>query len=216
MTIDNLKKFLIGDPFPTSHEIHERLDKMRALAVFASDPISSNAYATEAIMSVLIVLGSGALSMTLPLGLAVAGLVLLVISSYIQTILHYPGGGGAYIVSKDNLGTQASLVAAAALLTDYILTVSVSVSAGVRAVTSAFPEAFEYRVWIALGAIIFITWINLRGMRESGTIFAIPTYAFVGGVLLVIIIGLVRYFGLFGAAPIPVSTEVVAAEAAPP
>ncbi|MEJ2485118.1 MAG: APC family permease [Anaerolineales bacterium] len=212
MTIDNLKKFLIGDPFPTSHEIHERLDKVRALAVFASDPISSNAYATEAIMSVLIVLGSGALSMTLPLGLAVAGLVLLVISSYIQTILHYPGGGGAYIVSKDNLGTQASLVAAAALLTDYILTVSVSVSAGVRAVTSAFPEAFEYRVWIALGAIIFITWINLRGMRESGTIFAIPTYAFVGGVLLVIIIGLVRYFGLFGAAPIPVSAEVVAAE----
>ena len=212
MMIDNLKKFLIGDPFPTSHEIHERLDKVRALAVFASDPISSNAYATEAIMSVLIVLGSGALSMTLPLGLAVAGLVLLVISSYIQTILHYPGGGGAYIVSKDNLGTQASLVAAAALLTDYILTVSVSVSAGVRAVTSAFPEAFGYRVWIALGAIMFITWINLRGMRESGTVFAIPTYAFVGGVLLVIVIGLVRYFGLFGAAPIPVSAEVVVAE----
>lgn len=213
MTIENLKKFLIGDPFPTSHEIHERLDKVRALAVFASDPISSNAYATEAIMSVLIVLGSGALSMTLPLGMAVAGLVLLVISSYIQTILHYPGGGGAYIVSKDNLGTTPSLVAAAALLMDYILTVSVSVSAGVRAVTSAFPGAFEYRVWIALGAILFITWINLRGMRESGTIFAIPTYAFVAGVMVVIVIGLVRYFGLFGAAPIPVSAEEVAAQA---
>jgi hypothetical protein len=119
MAFSNLKKFLIGDPFPTSHEIHERLDKFRALAVFASDPISSNAYAAEAIMSVLIVLGSGALSLTLPIGLAVAGLVLLVISSYIQTILHYPDGGGAYIVSKDNLGTSASLVAAAALLMDY-------------------------------------------------------------------------------------------------
>jgi amino acid transporter len=149
------------------------------------------------------VLGSGGLSLTLPLGLAVAGLVLLVISSYIQTILHYPQGGGAYIVSKDNLGTSASLVAAAALLMDYILTVSVSVSAGVRAVSSAFPGVFEYRVWVALGAILLITWINLRGMRESGTIFAIPTYAFVAGVLMVIGIGLVRHFGLFGSAPIP-------------
>ena len=150
--------------------------------------------------------------LTLPLGLAVAGLVLLVITSYIQTILHYPQGGGSYIVSKDNLGTFPSLVAAAALLTDYILTVSVSVSAGVRAVTSAFPGAYEYRVWIALGAILFITWMNLRGMRESGTVFAIPTYAFVGGVLVVILIGLARYFDLFGAAPIPVTVEAVAAE----
>lgn len=209
MSISNYKELLIGKPFPTSREIHERLDKIRALAVFASDPISSNAYATEAIMSVLIVLGSGALSLTLPLGLAVAVLVLLVITSYIQTILHYPDGGGAYTVAKDNLGVPASLLAAAALLTDYILTVSVSVSAGVRAVTSAFPEVFEYRVVIALGAILFITWINLRGVRESGTIFSIPTYAFVGGVLLVIIIGLIRYFGIFGASTISVSAEQV-------
>ncbi|MEJ2758659.1 MAG: APC family permease [Anaerolineales bacterium] len=212
MSLTNLKKFLIGDPFPTSHEIHERLDKVRALAIFASDPISSNAYATEAIMSVLVVLGSGALSLTLPLGLAVAALILLVISSYIQTIMHYPKGGGAYMVTKDNLGTLPSLIAAAALLMDYILTVSVSVSAGVRAVTSAFPGAHPYRVHIALAAILFITWINLRGMRESGTIFAIPTYAFVSGVLLVIVIGLVRYFGVFGAAPIPPSTEEIFAE----
>ncbi|MBN2501253.1 MAG: APC family permease [Anaerolineales bacterium] len=213
MSFSNLKRFLIGEPFPTSREIHERLDKVRALAVFASDPISSNAYATEAIMSVLIVLGSGALSMTLPLGLAVAALVLLVISSYIQTILHYPDGGGAYTVAKDNLGVPASLLAAAALLTDYILTVSVSVSAGVRAVTSAIPEAYDHRVAIALGAILFITWINLRGVRESGTIFAIPTYAFVGGVLVVIAIGLVRYFGIFGAAPIEPSLEKMPATA---
>jgi amino acid transporter len=178
------------------------LDKVRALAVFASDPISSNAYATEAIMSVLIVLGSGALSMTLPLGLAVAGLVLMVMFSYIQTILHYPSGGGAYIVTKDNLGKVPSLVAAAALLTDYILTVSVSSAAGVRAVTSAFPNLVEYRVPLALVAIAFITWINLRGIRESGTIFAVPTYAFVGGVLLVVAIGLARYWGLFGLTPI--------------
>lgn len=211
MIPSKFKSFLIGEPFPTSREIHERLDKVRALAIFASDPISSNAYATEAIMSVLIVLGSGALALTLPIGLAVAGLVLLVIFSYIQTILHYPDGGGAYTVAKDNLGTIASLLAAAALLTDYILTVSVSVSAGVRAVTSAFPSAHEHRVAIALAAIFFITWINLRGVRESGTVFAIPTYAFVGGTLVMIVIGLIRYFGIFGSSQIiPVEKQIAA------
>ena len=209
MTLTDIKRLFIGKPFPSSMEIHERLDKVRGLAIFASDPISSNAYATEAIMSVLIVLGSGALALTMPIGLAVAGLVLLVIFSYIQTILHYPDGGGAYTVAKDNLGTFPSLLAGAALLTDYVLTVSVSVSAGVRAVTSAFPELFEFRVVLALFAILFITWINLRGVRESGTVFSVPTYAFVGGVLLVILIGMVRYFGLFGAPPIPVVEEVV-------
>ncbi len=207
MDIYEIKRVLIGEPFPTSREIHERLDKVRALAVFASDPISSNAYATEAIMSVLIVLGSGALSLTVPLGLAVAGLVLLVVFSYIQTIMHYPDGGGAYTVAKDNLGRLPSLFAAAALLTDYILTVAVSTAAGVRAVTSAFPEMMPYRVLIALAAIGLITWINLRGVRESGTVFAIPTYAFVVGVWAVLIIGGVRYLGLFGAPPIPVVEE---------
>lgn len=211
MELSNLKRVLIGDPFPTSQEIHERLDKVRALAVFASDPISSNAYATEAIMSVLLVLGSGALSMTLPIAMAVATLVLLVIFSYIQTILHYPDGGGAYTVAKDNLGRFPSLLAGGALLTDYILTVSVSSAAGVRAVTSAFPEVWEYRVWLALVAIFFITWMNLRGVRESGTVFAFPTYAFVGGVLLVIAIGFVRYFGLFGVTPIePLDVQIEA------
>src|SRR5665648_1112261 len=104
MGFSNIRRMLIGAPFPTSHESHERLDKVRALAIFASDPISSNAYATEAIMSVLIVMGSGALSITLPIGLDVDTLVLLVIFSYIQTIIHYPHGGGSYMVSKDNLG----------------------------------------------------------------------------------------------------------------
>ncbi|OGN76500.1 MAG: hypothetical protein A2X25_09810 [Chloroflexi bacterium GWB2_49_20] len=209
MTFSDFKHFLLGKPFPTSMEMHERLDKVRALAVFASDPISSNAYATEAIMSVLIVLGSQALSLTLPVGLGVAGLILLVISSYIQTILHYPDGGGAYTVAKDNLGQFPSLLAAAALLTDYILTVAVSVSAGVRAVTSAFPETFDYRVHIAILAIVIITWMNLRGVRESGTVFAIPTYAFVVGVFLTIIIGLVRQYTLFGVAPLPVLEQIV-------
>lgn len=199
----NIKEILIGKQFPTSMDIHERLDKIRGLAVFASDPISSNAYATEAIMSVLIVLGTRSLGLTWYIGLAVAALVIMVIFSYIQTILHYPEGGGAYTVAKDNLGRFPSLLAAAALLTDYILTVSVSVSAGVRAVTSAFPETFFLRVEIALLAIIIITWMNLRGVRESGTVFAIPTYAFVGGVLLTIVIGLTRYFSLFGAEPLP-------------
>jgi amino acid transporter len=209
MSVTGIKQVLIGRPFPNSMELEERLDKVRALAVFASDPISSNAYATEAIMSVLIVLGSGALHITAPLGMAVIALVLLVILSYIQTILHYPDGGGAYTVAKDNLGTYASLTAAAALLVDYILTVSVSVSAGVRAVTSAFPEAFEYRILMAVVAIFILTWINLRGVRESGSIFAIPTYAFVGGVSLTIVLGIVRYYGLLGASPIPVMEQVV-------
>lgn len=205
----DIKRVLIGEPFPTSMEIHERLDKVRGLAVFASDPISSNAYATEAIMTVLIVLGSGALSLTLPIGLAVTALVLLVITSYIQTILHYPDGGGAYTVAKDNLGVFPSLLAGAALLTDYVLTVAVSVSAGVRAVTSAFPEAFEYRMFMAISAILIITWVNLRGVRESGTIFSTPTYAFVGGVWVVLIIGLTRYFELFGASPILIDQRAV-------
>ena len=207
----NIKRALIGAPFPTSREKHERLDKTRALAVFASDPISSNAYATEAIMSVLIVLGSGALVLTLPIAIAVASLVLMVVFSYIQTILHYPDGGGAYTVAKDNLGKYPSLFAGSALLIDYILTVSVSASAGVRAVTSAFPGSAPYSVLIALTAVALITWINLRGVRESGTIFAVPTYAFVGGVLLVIIIGMARSLGLFGLAPLPVYHDAVPA-----
>ncbi|MBP7998777.1 MAG: APC family permease [Chloroflexi bacterium] len=198
-SLSNLRRILIGEPFPTRAEIHERLDKVRALAIFASDPISSNAYATEAIMAVLVLLGSQRLALTLPIALGIMGLVLLVVFSYIQTILHYPDGGGAYTVTKDNLGTLPSLVAAAALLIDYILTVSVSVSAGIRAITSAFPETFDYRVAMALTAVAILTWINLRGVRESGTIFALPTYAFVAGVIVVIIIGLVREFGLFGA-----------------
>ncbi|HRQ39724.1 MAG TPA: APC family permease [Chloroflexota bacterium] len=211
MTLSSLKRKLIGEPFPTRADVDERLDKKRGLAVFASDPISSNAYATEAIMSVLILMGSAALALTLPLGIGIALLVLFVIFSYIQTILHYPDGGGAYTVAKDNLGTMPSLFAASALLLDYILTVSVSVSAGIRAITSAVPATLEYRLIMALLAIAILTWVNLRGVRESGTIFSIPTYAFVAGVLLVIGIGMTRYLGLFGAAPLAPEVHDVAA-----
>jgi amino acid transporter len=201
-----LKRLVFGEPFPTRADIHERLDKVRALAIFASDPISSNAYATEAIMSVLVLISVAALRLTLPISLGVMTLVLLVVFSYTQTILHYPKGGGAYIVTKDNLGTIPSLFAAAALLIDYILTVSVSISAGVRAITSALPQLFPYSVWLALLAILILTWINLRGVRESGTIFALPTYAFVSGILLIVVIGLIRLFGIFGAPSPVVST----------
>jgi amino acid transporter len=197
-----IKRVLIGRPFPTSAESHERLDKVRALAVFASDPISSNAYATEAVMSVLVILGSGALALTLPIVAGISILIAIVVFSYTQTIMHYPQGGGAYTVSRDNLGVTPSLIAAAALLTDYILTVSVSTAAGVRALTSAFPDLFAYRVLFAIAAIALVTWVNLRGVRESGTVFALPTYAFVAGVLVVIVVGLVRWFGAFGAQPL--------------
>ena len=210
MELSDLKHFFIGDPFPSSRESHERLDKIRGLAIFASDTISSNAYATEAIMTVLIILGSGALFMTLPIALAVAGLVILVAASYVQTILHYPEGGGSYTVAKDNLGELPALMAAAALLVDYVMTVSVSTAAGVRAVTSAFPEAYPYRVIIALVAVGLIAWLNLRGVRESGAVFAIPTYGFVVGVFVMLVIGMARYFGFFGLPPLTVSAETVA------
>lgn len=210
MSRSTLKRILIGAPFPTQAEMHERLDKVRALAVFASDPISSNAYATEAIMSILILLGSGALALTMPIAVGIALLVTLVIFSYIQTILHYPQGGGAYTVAKDNLGALPSLLAATALLTDYVLTVSVSVAAGIRAATSALPGLYPYRIELALTAIVILTWVNLRGVRESGTIFALPTYAFVGGVLTVVGLGLVRYFGLFGVPQLVTSAPHIA------
>jgi amino acid transporter len=210
VSTSSVKRLLIGRPFPTRADIDERLDKVRGLAIFASDPISSNAYATEAIMTVLILLGSGALALAMPIALGIFVLVVLVIFSYVQTIRHYPDGGGAYVVARDNLGETPSLLAAGALLVDYILTVSVSVSAGVRAITSAVPAAYDYRVAIALLAVVFLTWINLRGVRESGTIFALPTYAFVGGVMLVVGTGLAQAMGLFGAAPLAQVTETVA------
>lgn len=189
----DIRRLVIGDPIATKDAIHQRLTKRKALAVFSSDALSSSAYATEAILLVLVAAGTMYLGWSWWIGLGIAALLVIVSISYYQTIHAYPNGGGAYIVSAENLGRYPGLVAAAALLIDYILTVAVSVSAGVAALTSAFPNLAEFRVIIALLIVAFITLINLRGVKESGTFFAIPTYAFVVGVMAMIGIGLFRY-----------------------
>jgi amino acid transporter len=188
-----LKRLFLGSPLPTAQSRHERLGKATALATFASDALSSVAYATEEILLVLILAGSAALSYSLPIAFVIAGLIVIVVSSYRETIRAYPGGGGAYIVSKDNLGIYAGLVAGAALLIDYVLTVAVSVAAGVAAITSAIPGLFRFRVWICVAAVAAIAIANLRGIRESGKIFAAPTYLFIVSVLGTIV------YGAFGA-----------------
>jgi amino acid transporter len=189
----DLKQLLVGTPLPTAQFRHERLGKTTGLAVFASDALSSVAYATEEILLVLILAGTAALSYSLPIGLAIAGLVAIVTTSYRQTIHAYPHGGGAYIVAKDNLGTVAGLVAGAALLIDYVLTVSVSVAAGIAAVTSALPAMFPYRVTLCVLAVVGVAVANLRGVRESGRLFALPTYLFIASLLALIV------YGAFGA-----------------
>ena len=181
-----LKRLFVGSPIPTAQQRHERLGKATGLAIFASDPLSSVAYATEEILLVLILAGSAALSYSLPIGIGIAVLILIVVSSYRQTIRAYPQGGGAYIVAKSNLGVFPALVAGAALLIDYVLTVAVSVAAGVAAVTSAIPELFPYRVLLCLLTVVMVAIANLRGVRESGKIFAAPTYLFVVSILVMV------------------------------
>jgi amino acid transporter len=199
-----LKRLLVGTPLPTAQARHERLSKSTALAVFASDALSSVAYATEEILLVLMVAGVVALGYSLPIGLAIAVLIAIVISSYRQTVLAYPQGGGAYVVSKDNLGTVPGLVAAAALLIDYVLTVAVSVAAGIAAVTSAFPALYGFRVWLCVLAVTIVAIANLRGLRESGALFAAPTYLFVGSLLALVVYGsLGAMFNWVGEAPYP-------------
>ena len=188
----SVRRLLLGDPIPTAHEVQHRLSKVQALAVFSSDALSSVAYATEEILLVLVLAGTGALQLSLPIAVAIAALLAIVGSSYYQTIHGYPSGGGAYIVAYDNLGRWPGLTAAAALLIDYVLTVAVSITAGVAAITSAIPSLYPCRVELCLLAIAFIAWANLRGVRESGTLFAIPTYGFVIVCLGLIVTGLVR------------------------
>lgn len=185
----DFRRLIIGQPLATSQAVHQRLNRAKALAVFSSDALSSTAYATEAILLVLIAAGTGALGASMWIAMGIAALLLIVAFSYFQTIHAYPNGGGAYIVSKDNLGATAGLTAAASLLIDYTLTVAVSVSAGVAALTSAFPALSVYRIPVALLIVVFITVMNLRGVKESGTFFSIPTYAFVVGVFLLLIVG---------------------------
>ena len=192
--VSNVKRVLIGAPIATAQAEHERLTKFKALAVLSSDAISSVAYATEAILLSLVAAGSSHLGLTLPISFAIVGLLSIVAISYRQTIPAYPNGGGSYIVAKDNLGTVPGLIAAASLMIDYVLTVAVSVSAGVLALVTLVPEIAPYVVPIDVALVIFITVVNLRGVRESGSIFAIPTYIFIGSALLLIIVGSVKSF----------------------
>ena len=180
------KRLLLGPPFKTAQLVHERISKRVALAVFSSDPISSTAYATEEMLLVLVTAGSAAVGLALPLAAGVAVLLLILVLSYRQVIAAYPQGGGAYMVTRDNLGGLLAAVCAAALLVDYVLTVAVSVSAGTAALASAIPELQDLRVQISVGFVALLAWGNLRGIRESGRIFAIPTYVYIlslGGVV---------------------------------
>jgi amino acid transporter len=188
------KRRMIGTPLATEDEQHQRLGIPTALAVFASDAISSTAYASQEILIVLIPVAglSVALNQLVPISLIVMVLLVLVITSYRQTIFAYPGGGGSYVVSRENLGETPSLVAGASLLVDYILTVAVSVSAGVAAITSAFPALRPERVEICLGFIAIMTIANLRGMKESGRLFAGPTYVYILALAALISVGLFR------------------------
>ncbi len=199
-----LKRWLVGDPLKTAQAAHERLSKTVALAIFSSNAISSVAYATEEILLVLILAGTAAMAWSIPVSMAIVFLVVVLTFSYRQIIYEYPAGGGAYIVARTNLGDLPALTAAAALMIDYVLTVAVSVAAGVAAVTSAIPMLYPHREALGLVAIVFIVIMNLRGVRESGRFFAVPTYAAIGGLALVVLAGVSQVlFGHGSAAPPP-------------
>ena len=192
----SIKSFLIGSPIETIREQHERLNKMAGLAVFSSDALSSVAYGPEEILLALMLGGTALLHFSVPIAIGIVALIAIVATSYFQTIHAYPSGGGAYIVAKENLGTYPGLVAGSALLIDYVLTVAVSISSGIAALTSAFPATRAHTVTMCLIAIVLIMLINLRGVRESGTIFSIPVYIFIGGILLLIAASSVKYLSL--------------------
>ena len=192
---DVVKRFLVGRALASSTADHQLLPKVLALPVFSSDALSSVAYATEEMMLVLALAGAGALGLKIPLALAIAALLIIVVTSYRQTVKAYPQGGGSYIVAKENLGTIPGLVAAAAILTDYVLTVAVSVTAGTIAVTSAAPGLAKHKVPIAIGFVVLVMVANLRGLKESGKIFALPTYGFIVMIGLTLVAGAFRCFG---------------------
>lgn len=190
-----LKRLLVGRGVASYRLEHTLLPKVLALPVFSSDALSSVAYATEEMMLVLAIAGAGALTQTIPIGVAVAVVLAIVVTSYRQTVRAYPRGGGSYIVARENLGTIPGLVAAAAILQDYVLTVAVSITAGTIAIVSAAPSLTEHRLVLALGLIGLIALANLRGVREAGTLFAIPTYGFVIAVFVTLATGFVRCLG---------------------
>ena len=191
-TLRRIRTILIGRPIHSGLEEHERLSKTKALAIFSSDNISSSAYATEEMMRILVMAGIGAISFTMPLTITICVVLAIVATSYWQTIRAYPEGASSYLVTSDNLGSTAGLVAGAALLIDYTLTVAVSVSAAVAAITSVVPELFAERVLLAVGIVLLLMLGNLRGVRESGTIFMAPTYLYIVAILAMVGIGVVR------------------------
>lgn len=195
----DMKRVVLGSPFATSQAIRERLSKVKAMAVIGSDPLSSSAYATQEMLVVLALAGAGALTRAIPIAAVIAILLLMVAISYRQTVRAYPSGGGAYTVAKENLGRGTALLAAASLLVDYVLLVSVSAAAGIAAVTSAVPELHDVRVPLAVVVVIFLTLGNLRGIRESGTLFAAPTYLFIFAMAAMICAGFVKV--IIGDAP---------------
>lgn len=202
-----VKRLLLGRPLATREEHEQRLPKRLGLAVFASDAISSTAYASEEILFILVpIAGLAALHFLVPISVVVMVVLAIVVTSYRQTIFAYPSGGGAYVVGKDNLGTSWSLVAGASLLVDYSLTVAVSISAGVAAVVSAFPALLDDRVAIAVGVVAFMAVANLRGAKESGTLFAVPTYLYIVALALLVGYGLYQVFAE-GLGPMSVDPE---------
>lgn len=204
------RTWLLGRPLSTADAAHQTIPKRVGLAVFASDALSSTAYATQEILVVLAFAGAAAFSLAFPIAIAIVVLLAIVTISYEQTIHAYPGGGGAYIVSRDNLGALPAQIAAAALLTDYILTVAVSVSSGVAQITSAFPALYHLRVEIAVGLVALVMLINLRGVKESGAVFAVPTYFFLTLMVVTVALGFVRYLtGALGLVPNPPAMETV-------
>ncbi len=206
----SLRSFLIGRPLATADAPHQTIGKLVGLAVFASDALSSTAYATQEILVILAAAGTIAFGYVFPITIAIVVLLAIVTISYEQTIHAYPGGGGAYIVARDNLGELPAQTAGAALLTDYVLTVAVSISAGVAQVGSAFPALYPYRVWIAVALVMLVMLINLRGVRESGVVFAVPTYFFVLMMFLTVGIGVARYLtGSLGTVVNPPHMEIV-------
>ena len=192
MKIMFLKRWLVGDPLKSTQAADERLSKTLALAIFSSNAISSVAYATEEILLVLILAGTAAVAWSIPISLAILFLVVVLTISYRQIIYEYPEGGGAYIVARNNIGELPALIAAGALMIDYVLTVAVSVAAGIAALTSAVPSLFEHREALGLVAIILMIVINLRGVRESGKFFAVPIYFAIGSLGLMVVIGSIQ------------------------
>ncbi|MDA1330335.1 MAG: APC family permease [Chloroflexi bacterium] len=205
------RTWLVGRPLPSAALQEESIGKLVGLAIFASDALSSTAYATQEILVILIAAGAAAMTLSLPISMAIVALLLIVAFSYRQTIFAYPQGGGAYTVTQENLGEVPAQAAGAALMTDYVLTVAVSVSAGVAQIVSAFPGLDSSRVLVAIFLVALVSFINLRGARESGAIFAVPTYFFLAMMLFTVGMGFARYFsGNLGAVSGPPEIELVA------